>query len=150
MNVSGSYELPGKPEQVWTLLTDPSSLAKCLPGCEKLEPDGPDRYKAAIKFALAAISGKYTGSVEFADKNPPHSLHLRIEGKGIPGFVRGDGQIELEDKKGKTGVRYQGQAQIGGMIASVGQRMLDVATRKVIQQFFENATEQLKKDARRS
>ncbi len=147
MKVSGTYELPGKPEQVWALLTDPARLAKCLPGCEKLEADGPDRYKAAIKFALAAVSGKYAGSVEFAEKDPPHSLRLRIEGRGIPGFIQGDGEIHLQDKKGRTGVRYRGEAQIGGMIASVGQRMLDLAARKIIQQFFENAAEQLKTDS---
>ncbi|PYU13000.1 MAG: carbon monoxide dehydrogenase [Acidobacteria bacterium] len=143
MKVSGSYLLPGTPEQVWALLNDPERLAKCLPGCERLEPDGPDRYKAVVKFALAAISGQYSGSVELADKKPPHSLRLRLEGKGVPGFVKGDGQLELWEKGGQTEVHYSGEAQIGGMIAAVGQRMLDAAARKIIQQFFENAAAQL-------
>ncbi|MBI3670087.1 MAG: carbon monoxide dehydrogenase, partial [Acidobacteria bacterium] len=74
MKVAGSYVLPGTPEQVWALLNDPARLAKCLPGCERLEPDGPDRYKAAVNFALAAISGKYAGSLEITEKKPPRSL----------------------------------------------------------------------------
>ena len=143
MKVSGSYLLPGTPEQVWALLNDPERLAKSLPGCERLEPDGPDRYKAVVKFALAAISGQYAGSLELADKKPPHSLRLRLEGKGIPGFVKGEGQLELWEKGGQTEVRYSGEAQIGGMIAAVGQRMLDAAARKIIQQFFESAAAQL-------
>ncbi len=144
MKVAGSYVLPGTPEQVWDLLNDPERLAICLPGCERLEPDGPDRYKAAIKFALAAISGRYTGSVELSQKKPPRSLRMRLEGKGTPGFLKGEGQLELSEKHGQTEVRYVGEAQVGGLIASVGQRMIDVAARKIIQQFFESAATQLK------
>ncbi len=143
MKVVGSYVLPGAPEQVWDLLNDPERLAKCLPGCERLKPDGPDRYRATIKFALAAISGRYAGTLQFTEKKPPRSLRLRLEGKGIPGFLNGEGRLELTEKHGQTEVRYAGEAQIGGMIAAVGQRMLDVAARKIIQQFFESAAAQL-------
>ena len=149
MKVSGSYVLPGKPEQVWALLTDPERLAKCLPGCYRLEPDGPDRYKAAVNFALAAISGKYAGSLEFADKKPPRSLQMRLDGKGVPGFMQGEGQLELIDKHGQTELRYSGEAKVGGMIAAVGQRMIDVAARKMIQQFFESVAAQLRAAATR-
>ena len=150
MNVEGSHLLPGTPEQVWAFLNDPLRLAKCLPGCERLEPDGPDRYKAAVKFVLAAISGKYAGSLELADKSPPHSLRLRIEGKGVPGFMKGEGALELVDKRGQTELRYRGEAQVGGMIAAVGQRMIDAAARKIIQQFFECAAAELKSSAGKS
>jgi carbon monoxide dehydrogenase subunit G len=131
--------LPAPPEEVWRLLNDPARLAKCLPGCEELVPAGPDRYTAKIRLALAAISGNFTGSVELMEKEPPHALRMRLEGKGIPGFVRAEGQIELADANGETEIRYDGEAQIGGMIAAVGQRMLETATRKLIRQFFENA-----------
>ncbi len=144
MKIAGSYLLPGKPEQVWGLLNDPARLAKSLPGCERLDPDGPDRYKVTIKFALAAVSGKYSGSVELAEKRPPQSLRLRVEGQGVPGFMKGDGQLELLARQGQTEVRYSGEAQVGGMVAAIGQRMLDGAARKIIQQFFENAAAQLR------
>lgn len=143
MKISGSYLLPGSPEQVWALLNDPERLAKCLPGCDRLVPAGPDRYSVAIKFALAAISGSYSGSVELAEKNPPRSLRLSLEGKGTPGFVKGEGRLELAEKRGQTEVRYTGEAQVGGMIAGVGQRMIDAAARKTIQQFFANAATEL-------
>ncbi|HEV8384977.1 MAG TPA: carbon monoxide dehydrogenase subunit G [Candidatus Acidoferrales bacterium] len=144
MKVQGTVLLPGSREQVWELLTDPAKLAKLLPGCEKLEADGPDRYKVAIKFALAAISGKYSGSVELSEKKPPESLRMVLEGRGTPGFMRGEGRIHLADKKGQTELRYEGEAQVGGMIAAVGQRMIDVAARRIIQQFFDAASAQLR------
>ena len=147
MKLSGSYLLPAAPEQVWALLNDPGRLARCLPGCERLEPDGPDRYKAVVKFALAAISGKYAGSLEISEKKPPRSMRLRLEGKGVPGFVKGEGQLELAEEHGQTELRYTGEAQVGGMIASVGQRLIEGAARKVVQQFFENAAAQLQAPA---
>jgi carbon monoxide dehydrogenase subunit G len=146
MKLAGQYLLPASPLKVWELLTNPDRLAKLLPGCERLDPDGPDRFKAAIKFGIAAISGKYAGSVEFAEKNPPKSLRMKVSGKGIPGFVDGAGQIDLAEKGGQTELRYTGEAQVGGMIASVGQRMIEGAARKIMDQFFAAAAEELRKE----
>lgn len=143
MKLAGTLTLPATPEEVWSLLTDASRLAPLLPGCERLEPDGPDRYKAAVKFGIAAISGKYAGILEFAEKKPPHSLVLKMDGKGLPGFVKGEGRIELAPKGSDTELTYSGEAQVGGVIASVGQRMLDAAARKIVQQFFESAKTEL-------
>jgi hypothetical protein len=145
MKLAGQYLLPALPVKVWELLTDPQRLAKLLPGCERLDPDGPDRFKAAVKFGIAAISGKYAGTIEFSDKKPPKSMRMKISGKGIPGFVDGVGHIELEEKDGQTELRYTGEAQVGGMIASVGQRMIEGASRKIMDQFFAGVAEELRK-----
>jgi hypothetical protein len=139
VKVRGQATLPGTPQQVWDLLTDPVRLAKCLPGCERLEPAGPDRYSVAVKFAIAAISGKYTGAVALSEKQPPRSLRIVVEGKGAPGFMKGEGVLELAAKGGGTEVRYDGEALVGGMVAAVGQRMIEAAARKIIQQFFSDA-----------
>jgi carbon monoxide dehydrogenase subunit G len=147
MKIDGNAVMPAAPAAVWALLTDPARLGHLLPGCERLEPDGPDRFKAAIKFAIAAISGKYAGTLEFADKKPLHSLILKLEGKGLPGFVRGEGKIELVPRGSNTEIRYSGEAQVGGMIASVGQRLLEGVARKIVQQFFDSAAAELKSGA---
>lgn len=145
MKLSGRYTLPAPPDKVWDLLTDPQRLAKLLPGCERLDPDGPDRFKAAVKFGLAAISGKYAGTLEFSEKKPHSSLRMKISGKGIPGFVDGSGRIQLAAKNDHTEVEYDGDAAVGGMIASVGQRMIEGAAKKIVDQFFAGAAEELKK-----
>jgi uncharacterized protein len=147
VKVQGRHLLPGTREQVWALLTDPLRLAKALPGCERLDPDGPDRFRASVNFALAAISGRYTGTLELREKKPPRSLRMRLAGKGLPGFVNGDGRLELVEDKGQTEVRYEGEAQVGGMIAAVGSRMIEAAARKLIDQFFESAAAQLRSSA---
>lgn len=143
MKLEGTIQLPAPPDEVWSLLTDASRLSRLLPGCERLEPDGPDRYKAAVKFGIAAITGKYAGTLEFAQKKPPHSLVLKMDGKGLPGFVKGEGRIQLVAKGAETELAYTGEAQVGGVIASVGQRMLDAAARKIVQQFFDSVKTEL-------
>jgi len=145
VKLSGSQLLPAPPEKVWAAFTDTEVLARCLPGTERLEPAGPDRYKAVVGFALAAISGKYNGTLEFADKKQPTSLTLKIEGKGTPGFMKGEGRVTLAPAAdGKdTELRYEGDAQVGGMIAAVGQRMIEVAARKIVSQFFERFSSEL-------
>jgi carbon monoxide dehydrogenase subunit G len=148
MKIEGNAVMPAPPADVWALLTDPARLARLLPGCERLDPDGPDRFKAAVKFAIAAISGNYAGTLEFADKKPPHSLVLKLDGKGLPGFVRGQGKIELSSRGSETEIRYAGEAQVGGMIAAVGQRLLEGVARKIVQQFFDSAAAELKTEPR--
>ena len=146
MKLSGQYTLPATPAKVWALLTDPDRLVKLLPGCERLDPDGPDRFKAAVKFGIAAISGKYAGTLELFEKRPPRSIRMRLSGKGLPGFVDGTGHVELAEKGGQTELRYTGEAQVGGMIAAVGQRMIEGAARMIVDQFFAAAAEELKKE----
>ena len=145
MKLAGQYTLPAPPEKVWALLTDPVRLAKLLPGCERLDPDGPDRFKAAVKFGIAAISGKYAGTLEFAEKKPPNSMRMKLSGKGLPGFVDGTGHVELSENGNQTDLRYTAEAQVGGMITSVGQRMIEGAAKKIVDQFFAAAAEELKK-----
>lgn len=144
MKFQGKNLLPGSREQVWELLTDPERLVKLLPGAEELVADGPGRYKVSVKFGVAAITGNYAGAVEMLDEKPPASLRMRVEGKGLPGFMKGEGKLELRAKGKQTEVSYDGEAQVGGVIASVGQRMIEGAAKKIIQQFFESAAAALK------
>lgn len=144
MKLHGTCLLPGTPVQVWELLNDPARLAKCLPGCETLEPIGPDRYKVAVKFAIAAVGGNFAGSVALGEKKPPKSLRIEVESKGAAGFMKGQGTLELAAKSAQTELRYTGEVHVGGLIASIGQRMLEGASRRILQQFFESAAEQLR------
>ncbi len=144
MKLVGTHILPAAKQQVWDLFNDPERLAKLLPGCEKLEPIAPDHYKAIIKFSLAAFTGSYTGSVRLSDRKPPESMRMKVEGKGGPGFMKGEGQLTLRDSGESTTVEYEGDAQVGGLIAAVGSRMIDAAAKKILQQFFEAAARELR------
>ena len=136
MELTASYSFAAPPATVWNLLIDPEVVASCLPGCERLEPIGEDRYRAALTLAVAAISGQYTGTVAILDKRPPHSYRLVVEGTGKPGFVKGEATVELAEQNDTTTVSVRGQAQVGGLIARVGQRLLGTVSKMTMDRFF--------------
>ena len=136
MDVSGSYTFDASPEAVWKALTDPVVIAGCLPGCDRLEPIGEDKYRAAMTLAVAAVSGNYTGTVSMLDKNPPRSYRLVVDGSGRTGFVNGEATIELIAEGAGTTVRVTGQGNVGGVIARVGQRLLGSVSKMMMDRFF--------------
>ena len=142
MKVTGSHVLPLPPERAYQALQDPQLLAKCMPGCEALELIGPNEYKMKMKMALAAFSGLFDGKIRIADPNPPTSFRLIVEGSGKVGFMKGEGLLTLSAEGEGTKVSYDGDAQVGGTIAAVGQRMIDTTSRMMIKRFFDKlATE---------
>lgn len=138
MKLEGRYTLPATPEAVWERLNDPAILAKTLPGVESLDADGPDRYRARIQYKVGAVSSAFAGTVEISEKKPHHSMRLKTSARGGPGFVNGDGRLELAAKGGETEVRYAGEIQVGGMLAALGQRMVESVTKKSIEEFFQS------------
>jgi carbon monoxide dehydrogenase subunit G len=90
-----------------------------------------------MKVGVAAIRGTYKGKVAIVDKRPPTSYTLQIEGSGGPGFVKGSAKIALAPEGEGTGVKVDGDGQVGGMLAGVGQRMLPGVAKMLMNQFFE-------------
>ncbi len=136
MKLEGRYTFKASREQVWNAINDPAILKKCLPGCEKLVAKGNDTFDAVLKVGVAAITGSYTGKVKITEKTPPSHYKLLVEGNGTPGFVRGEGTVDLEEKDGETILSYSGDAQVGGVIAAVGQRMIQSVAQSLADQFF--------------
>jgi uncharacterized protein len=143
VKVSGTQLLNAPRDRVWQLLNDPAFLKMCLPGCESLEATGPDQYQARLTVGIAMVKGKYSGSVALSEKEPPQRFKMQVEGKGTGGFMQGIGLLELSDDPQGTKVTYQGDVQIGGPIASVGQRLLDGAVKMMVGQFFSAVNKQL-------
>jgi carbon monoxide dehydrogenase subunit G len=118
-------------------MQDPEILARAIPGCESLEKIGENEYKMKMKMALASISGSFEGKVRITDQTPPTSFRLVVEGAGKIGFVKGDGLLKLAAADGGTEVTYEGDAQVGGTMAAVGQRLIDGTSKMMIKKFFE-------------
>ena len=137
MKVEGAYTFPGSPQQVWDLLLDPESLRTCIPGVESLTETGPDHWDAVMKVGVAAIKGTYKGRVAIVDKDAPTAYTLQVEGSGGPGFVKGTAKITLAADGESTSVKVDGDGQVGGMLAGVGQRMLPGVAKMLMNQFFE-------------
>jgi carbon monoxide dehydrogenase subunit G len=121
---------------VWEFLVDPQKLARCMPGCEKLETVGENEFSGVINVGIAAVKGVYNGKVKLDEMQPPNHYKMLLDGKGKQGFIKGTGILDLEDQNGQTLLKYSGDVQIGGPLASVGQRMIDGAAKMMIGQFF--------------
>jgi len=143
MKIEGSSDIPAPRERVWAAFLDPAVLAQALPGCEKLEAVGENEYKATMKIGVAAIKGTFEGKVKLSALEPPNRYRMAVEGSGGPGFVRGDAGMQLSDVDGGTRVSYDADVQVGGLIASVGQRMLGGVTKMMLDQFFSRMTDLL-------
>ena len=136
MKVTGSYQFNTTAPKVWAVLTDSKALARCIPGCEGLDPLGNDEYQTVMTVGIGPIKGRYNAKISMRDQVPHKSYRLGIQGTGTGGFVNGDAFITLIEENGKTTVRVDGDSQVGGTVARVGQRMMDSAAKMMMDRFF--------------
>jgi carbon monoxide dehydrogenase subunit G len=136
MKLEGTYEIPVPRDKVWDAFLDPKLLKQAIPGCEKLEATGPDEYKATMKIGVGGVKGTFEGKVKLSDLKAPDSYRMAVDGSGGPGFIRGETVISLSDNGSGTRVSYTADVQVGGLIASVGQRLLGGVSKMMADKFF--------------
>ena len=136
MKVSGSYTFDAPRERVWQFLIDPDRLSRCIPGVKQFQTVGEHEYAGEIDVGVGAVKGLYAGKVKLEDLRPPEHYRMVFDGKGKQGFVKGSGTLDLADEGSKTLLKYTGDAQIGGPLAGVGQRMLEGVAKTMTTQFF--------------
>ncbi|MBI5948275.1 MAG: carbon monoxide dehydrogenase subunit G [Chloroflexi bacterium] len=120
---------------VWEAFLDPKALQAAMPGCERLDPAGPDTYRVTMAVGITAMRGTYSGSVQVADRKPPDSYRLLVSGSGLPGTLQGDSLMTLTDDAGGTRVTYSGELKAQGPIARLGPRVLGGTAKLMIGQF---------------
>lgn len=143
MKLEGSYTFDAPREEVWKALLDPEVLAKVMPGCEGLERVGQDEYKAALKIKVGPVQGNFEGGVKLTDIKELESYGMEVDGKGPAGFMKGHGKVWLEAQGSSTIMHYAGEAQVGGRIASVGQRLLDSSAKALTRQSLDGLNKQI-------
>lgn len=145
MKIEGEYIFDGPRDAVWKLVRDPEVLMKCLPGTQTVKQISDTEFTGEMTVRIGPFSGSFAGRVLVSDEVPPQSCTLTVEGTGKIGFLKGVGSIamtELED--GKTLMKYTGEAQIGGKVASVGQRLFDSVSKSMVKQGLDTLNEILK------
>ena len=136
MKLSGTHTFAASIERVWAFLIDPEKLAKCIPGVKSLETVGEHEYAGEVDVGVAAVKGVYKGKVKLDELRAPTHYRMSFDGKGKQGFVKGTGTLDLEREGSLTLLKYSGDAQIGGPLASVGQRMIEGVAKQMTAQFF--------------
>ena len=137
MKLVGNWSLAAPPDRAYALLQDPAVLARSMPGCEGLDRIGENEYAMRMKMTLASLAGRFEGKVRIADPDPPLSFRLVVEGTGKIGFMKGDGVLRFAHDGAGSTVHYEGDVQVGGTIANVGQRLVETTAKMMIKRFFE-------------
>ncbi|MAT99647.1 MAG: carbon monoxide dehydrogenase [Anaerolineaceae bacterium] len=143
MKIEGSYPFSAPRDVLWPMLLDPIVLANVMPGCEKLETVDENQYQGILKIKVGPVQGKFQGDVVLSDISSPESYNITVNGRGAPGFVKGSGSLRLEADGDMTTLHYSGDAQVGGRLASVGQRLLDTSANAIIRQSLEGLGQQV-------
>ena len=145
MKIEGEYTFDGPREYVWKLVRDPEVLATCLPGTQSLHLVGENEYEAEINVHVGPIAGVFSGRILVSNEVAPESCTLTVEGKGKPGFMNGTGNVQLSEQADRrTLMKYEGEVQIGGRLAGVGQRMIDTVSKSMIRQGLGTLNEAIK------
>jgi carbon monoxide dehydrogenase subunit G len=137
MTMGGEVQLPGSRDVVWAKLNDPAVLRSCIPGCEELSVCGENEFEAVAKMKIGPVSARFKGRVTLNDLDPPNGYKISGQGEGgVAGFAKGSANVTLIDADGGTLLRYNVEAQIGGKIAQLGQRLIMGSAKKLADEFF--------------
>jgi uncharacterized protein len=138
MTMNGEYQLPVPQETVWQKLNDADTLKACIPGCESLDKLSDTEFQAVAVTKIGPVKAKFKGKVTLSDLDPPNSYKISGQGDGgVAGFASGGATVKLEPKDGGTLLSYQVEAQIGGKLAQLGQRLVNGAAKKLADDFFQ-------------
>jgi uncharacterized protein len=135
VKIDGEYLFKGLRQDVWEIILDPEVLATALPGTKSLDKVGENEYQGEMNVRVGPVVGLFSGRLVVSNEVPPESFTMTVDGRGSPGFINGTGNVVLNDQgDGTTLMRYEGEVNIGGKLASVGQRLLDTASKSIIRQ----------------
>jgi len=139
MTMSGEVQLPATREAVWVKLNDPVVLKSCVPGCEQLDKTSDTEFQAVASIKIGPVKARWKGKVRLSDLDPPNGYKISGEGEGgVAGFAKGGATVALAEKDGGTLLTYNVEAQIGGKLAQLGQRLINSAAKKTADDFFAN------------
>ena len=143
MKLTGSYEIKLDKNSVWKALNDPEILKKSIPGCEEFKKKSDTNFTATATNKIGPFNATFTGDIELKDLNPPDSYKITGQGNSPVGFASGEASVKLEENNGITKLIYIVEANVGGKIAQVGSRLIDMTAKKMADIFFGKFSELL-------
>ena len=138
IRLENEYHIDLDQENVWKAINNPEILSEILPNCESLEPISEHQFTAHIKVKIGPISSKFKSTLELFDLKEPDGYRFRVQGNGKKGSMNGQGEIKLLSNGSGTGFTFIAEGNVTGLIARVGQRLIEAAGKKLMDQGFEN------------
>ena len=146
MQMHASRVIAATQQQTWDALLDPQVLQACIPGCEKMEATGPNQYNAAVGVKIGPVAARFNAKVALSDVDPPHGCTITFDGQGgAAGHGRGTAKVKLLAQEPNCELSYDVNAQVGGKIAQVGQRLIDSVSKAMAEDFFKRFDDEMRK-----
>jgi len=143
MLFEGNYEMKASPEKIWDFIIDPNQISKCLPDLKSLEVESQDRFLAITRVGVGPIKADFKFRIEILDKEPPTRVKLRADGSGSGSRVNLNIAIEIKQIADGSLVAYNTDAKMGGLIASLGQRVITETAGKTVASIFDCVKKQV-------
>ncbi len=146
MKLDGTADFPYDQAIVWHALHDIGMLTRTIPGCKSMiaDGDGQDAYRVVLALGVAAIKGEYEGKIWVHDLEFPNHYTLKAEGAGTPGYINLTVDCRLEVSAKGTLLRWACDAEVGGLIAGIGGRVLTGVSKFLANQFFKAFNAEMK------
>ena len=138
MKLSGSYQINLEKQKVWEALNDPEILKKSIPGCEEFTKESDTEFSATATNKIGPFNASFSGTIELKNINAPDSYTITGSGNSPVGFASGEAEVRLESSNDGTKLIYTVEANVGGKIAQVGSRLIDMTAKKMADVFFGN------------
>jgi len=143
MDFSGSFEIVKPAKDVYHFLIDPKSMSSCIPGVKDLKIDTPESYTLVVRVGVAFIKGDMTMKINLVEKEEGKHAKIAGNGTGMGGTITMEATMDLAEANGKTVLNWKATANVGGKIASLGQRVMNHEAQKLIKQIFDNLEKNL-------
>ena len=145
MDMKGEFRVPLPQDVVWRALNDAEVLKASIPGCDELIRESETSFKGKISAAVGPVRAKFVGTATLSDIDAPNGYTLTGSGSGgAAGMVKGGAKVRLVAEGSETLLQYEASAQVAGKLAQIGARLVDMAAKKMADDFFGNFVTQLK------
>lgn len=137
MRMTGEQRIAAPRARVWEALNDPEVLRQSIPGCQSLEKEDDEHFRATVEVKIGPIGARFNGAVTLSDIDPPNGYTISGEGQGgTVGFAKGGAKVRLSEDGGGTLLTYEVDADVGGRLAQLGGPIIDATAKRLAGQFF--------------
>jgi carbon monoxide dehydrogenase subunit G len=144
MDLKGEHRINLPQARVWQALNDPAILKASIPGCDELTKESDTNFKGKVSASVGPVRAKFSGEANLSEIDAPNGYTLTASGSGgAAGMAKGVAVVKLEADGTDTVLRYDVSAQVAGKLAQIGSRLVEMAARKMADEFFTNFVRQI-------
>ncbi len=137
MQLTGKHVVNAIPSKVWEMLMDTDTLASIVPGITRLEKTADNKFKSILEINLGPVNSSFIGDLQMEDISEQKGFTLKVQQNSKIGNANAAIKISLLPVK-QTEVAFDGDVKLSGMLAAMGQRLINGVSNTLTKQFFSN------------